>query len=104
MSYSFSLKVTVNPEKEEERKKRTEKEIEEFIHRFSDFLKPTFLYDPLRIREFMHERDKLLREYDLGFRDKMLIKIMYRNVMEVKRRKEYELIGDDEFYGLWYFS
>jgi len=52
----------------------------------------------------MLERDRLLKEYDLGFREKMLLKIMHRNVMEVKRRKEYELIGEDDFYGLWYFS
>jgi len=98
----LSVKVTVKPEEDD--KKKAEKEFDDFVHRFQDFLKPTFVYDPLKIREFMLERNRLLREYDLGFREKMLLWTMYRNVMEAKRRKEYELIGEDNFYGLWYFS
>jgi len=103
VSYGFSVKVTLTPEEEkEDKKKKAEKELEEFIHRYQDFLKPTFVYDPLKIRNFMLEREKLLSNYDLGFREKMILKTMYRNVMEAQQRKEYELIGEDDFYGLWF--
>jgi hypothetical protein len=103
MSYGITLKVTINPEGEE-KKKKAEQELEEFIHRFKDFLKPTFVYDPVKIREFMVERDRILRELDLGFHERMLINRMYLNVRMMQERKRYEILGEDSFYGLWFLS
>jgi len=102
MSYGFSVKVTVNQEKEDEQKKKAEKELEEFLYRYQDFARSTFVYDPLKMRSFMLEGDRLLREYDIGFQERMMIERMRRNVMEAQRRKEYEVIGEDDFYGLWF--
>ena len=100
MSYGLTVKVTVKPEKEDKRK--IQREFDEFIHRFRDFLKPIFVYDPVKIREFMVEKDRLIREYDLGFYERILINEMYRNVKLVEERKRYEIIGEDYHRRIWF--
>lgn len=104
MSYGLQVKVTVEPE--DEKKKKEREAFEEFFHRYQAILSSsTFPYDPLLINRFLAERDELLRNFDLGFRERMLIREMSRRVMEIKQRKEYEyrIIGEEDFYGLWFF-
>ena len=96
----LTLKVTVGGDEGKEKKK--EKELEEFLHRYRDFLNPEFVYDPILIRRFKLEKDRLMKELDLGFRERMLIRRMEMNVRIAEERRMYQILGHDDFYGMWF--
>ena len=99
----LTIKVSVE-EPVEKRQKKQEKEFEEFLHKYRDLLRPDFVYDPVRMRMFMMEKDRIMRELDLGLREKMLIQRMVTNVRSMEERKRYEIIGHDDFHGLWFLG
>lgn len=101
---SYELKIRITTSGSENKKKKEEKKFEDFTHRFRDFLKPVFVYDPVKIREFMIEKEKILRELDLGFYERKVVELMERNVRRAQERKAFEVIGKDSFYGLWFLS
>lgn len=102
MSYGLSIRITLE-EGGEGREERRRRELEEFLHRFRDLLSPVFVYDPLRAVEFRLERERLLREHELGPYERSLIDRMYRNLVAAEERRARELLGEDWVRGLWFF-
>ena len=100
MSY-VAVKVTID--EPQVKKNRAKQEFDEFLYRYRDFLRTVFVYDPLKIRRFMLEKDRLLREHDLGFYEKSLLNKMYRNALAMQERKQLEILGKDN-YKIWFFT
>jgi len=91
----YTVKIILEEQQGEEKRKKQEKEFEEFIHRYRDLLKPHFVYDPVMVERFKIEARAIMRELDLGFRERMLAHQMMVNVrrMEEGKRYEYTMIG-----------
>jgi len=97
MAVVYTVKITLEEQQGGEKGKKQEKEFEEFIHRYRDLLKPHFVYDPVMVERFKIEARAIMRELDLGFRERMLAHQMMVNVrrMEEGKRYEYTMIGED---------
>jgi len=105
MAVAYTVKITLEEQQGGEKRKKQDKEFEEFIHRYRDLLKPQFVYDPVMVERFKMESRSLLKELDLGFRERMLVHQMMMNVRRVEEGKKYEytMIGDDPYRRLGYF-
>ena len=96
MAYTIAVKVSTGDRGE--RGEVVERRLfEEVVHRFRELLYPTFVYDPVKAREFLRERLRLIGEGGLSFHERMVLDRMYWNL----RQAEYVRLAGCERRRLW---
>lgn len=102
MSVAYSVKITL--EESEDVKEKRKKEVEEFIHRYRNFMNPAALatVDSVTMYEFKRQAREFLGDHNLDDYFKNVIRQMEMNVRSAEERKEF-VIYEMSYRPLWYF-
>ncbi|MEM1561284.1 MAG: hypothetical protein QXK24_00280 [Ignisphaera sp.] len=98
MSVTYSIKIT----SEEEKKKETD--VEDFIHRYRNFMNLASLstVDSVTMYEFKRQAREFLMDQNLDNYFKNIIRQMEMNAKTVEERKQF-IIYEMNYKPLWYF-
>lgn len=101
MSVVYSVRITLD--KEDEKKEKRSKEIEEFIHRYRDFMNPVTLatIDSVTLYEFKRQSREFLGDSNIDDYFKNMIRRMELNARSAEEIKT--VIYEMEYDPLWYF-
>ncbi|MEM4788082.1 MAG: hypothetical protein QXV28_08905 [Ignisphaera sp.] len=101
MSVVYSVKISFEDEDSKEKRK---KEVEEFIHRYKNFMNPIALstVDSITMYEFKRQAREFLNDRSIDNYFKNIIRQMELNVKSEEERREF-IIYEMSYNPVWYF-
>lgn len=104
--FVYKVKISTGAETEINKKKlQDEKDVEDSLDYLQNMVRQLKIaYDPVLYFRFLAEKSNIERNYDIGFRERMILNNLTTMAMSAKEKKEYEyrVIGSEDFYGIWF--